>query len=147
MAGSQSFGKRVLMPLVVICLTVGGLSTMGLSLWHMNSSTSSSGTMTASINNPATSTVASNGYLPVQVFNDSNVPGLARKTARELEKQNWTVHGIANWSGASFKKSTVFYPAAGRDSAQALSTQLHVNIAPARASMSDSELTYVLVQK
>jgi hypothetical protein len=85
--------------------------------------------------------------LPVQVFNDSNVPGLARKTARELEKQNWTVHGIANWAGTSFKKSTVFYPADGRESAQALSAQWHVHIAPARSSMSDSELTYVLVDK
>lgn len=120
---------------------------MGLSLWRMNSSTSSSGSATASNANSTVPTVAANGYLPVQVFNDSNVPGLARKTARELEKQNWTVHGIANWSGTSFKKSTVFYPSTGKESAQALSALFQVQIAPARSSMSESELTYVLVQK
>jgi len=141
MAGSQSFSKRVLIPLGAIALTVSGLSVMGLSLWHIGST--ASGTSTTATTS-TTSVVTANGYLPVNVFNGSNVPGLARKAASKLEEKNWTVNTIGNWTGAKLKTSTIFYPADAKDSATALAAQLKVDFKPAASSMSQSELTYVI---
>ena len=144
MAGSQSFSKRVLVPFGVIALTVSGLLVMGLSLWSMGNSSATATSTTAPIS--AGSTITANGYLPVNVFNGSDVPGLARKAASKLEEKNWTVNTIGNWAGAKVKQSTIFYPVDARDSATALAAQLKVQFKPAASSMSQSELTYVIAQ-
>lgn len=118
---------------------------MGLSLWRMGgSSTSSGATNTA----PTTdsSPVTANGYLPVNVFNGSDVPGLARQTASKLQEKNWTVNTIGNWAGAKVKQSTIYYPSDAKDSAAALAAELKVKYQPAVSSMSQSELTYVIAQ-
>lgn len=146
MAGSQSFSKRVLIPLSVIALTVSGLSVMGLSLWRMGGTSSASNSSTNTAPTADSSPVTANGYLPVNVFNGSEVPGLARKTASTLQEKNWTVNTIGNWSGAKVKQSTIFYPADAKDSATALAAELKVQYKPAASSMSQSELTYVIAQ-
>ena len=145
MAESQSFSQRVLVPLGVIALTVSGLSIMGLSLWNMGSASSASATSTNSVSTTEDMLTA-NGYLPVNVFNASDVPGLARKAASKLQEQNWTVNTIGNWSGAKVKESTIFYPADAKDSAAALAAQVKVGYKPAASSMSQSELTYVIAR-
>ena len=144
MAGHQSFSKRVLVPLAVIAFTVSGLSVMGLSLWNMK--TTSAAPSTDQTPTTDSSPVTANGYLPVNVFNSSAVPGLARKMATTLEEQNWTVKTIGNWSGEKVKQSTVFYPSDGKDSGVALAAQLGAQLKIATSSMSQTELTYVIVQ-
>jgi LytR cell envelope-related transcriptional attenuator len=144
MAGRQSFSKRVLVPLAVIVATVGGLSVMGLSLWNM---TSTSATQTNnSAPRPSSSAVNVSEYLPVNVFNGSSVPGLARKMASTLVEQQWVVKKIANWSGEKVQHSTVFYPSDAKDSADALAAQVGAFIKVATGTMSQTELTFVVTQ-
>jgi LytR cell envelope-related transcriptional attenuator len=145
MAVTQSFTKRVLIPLGAIALTVSGLTVMGLSLWNLQSVPSASVGTSAS-DTADNSLLGTNGYLPVNVFNGSQVPGLARTTADTLQRQNWTINTIGNWSGATIDQSTVFYPAGNKASAVALAALLQVQVKPAENSMSQSELTYIVAR-
>jgi len=146
MAGSQSFSKRVLVPFGVMALTVGGLSVMGVSLWRMGESPASASSSGTAQSNAGSAVVTANGYLPVNVFNGSEVPGLARKAASHLQETNWTVNTIGNWSGPKVAQSTVFYPIGAKDSALALATQLGVQLKGTTSTMSQTELTYVIAQ-
>jgi hypothetical protein len=145
MGGRQSFSKRVLVPLAVIAATVSGLSVMGLSLWNMNSTSAASASNTAS--QPASSPEAVPEYLPINVFNGSSVPGLARKMATTLEEKDWVVKTIANWSGQKVQQSTIFYPSDAKDSAVALAAQVGAQLKAATSSMSQTELTFVITQR
>jgi len=146
MAGSQSFSKRVLIPLGAISLTVAGLSVMGMALWNMGDASSITTGPAATGSSSPSAPATTNGYLPVNVFNSSDISGLARKTASQLQEQNWTVKTIGNWSGITVQQSTVFYPADEKDSAVALAAELRVQMKVATSSMSQSELTYVIAK-
>ena len=146
MAGSQSFSKRVLIPLAIIALTVSGLCIVGLSLWHMSSAPLAATGPQDPTSATDAATFTPNGYLPVNVFNGSSTAGLARMAAGELEAKNWTVSTIGNWMGEKVGKSTIFYPSGAKDSALALSAQIHVRIEVASSAMSQSELTYVVAR-
>lgn len=91
-------------------------------------------------------TETANGFLPVTVLNGSKVPGLARKTASQLELDNWTIRSIGNWSGAKLKQSTIFYPKDAKDSATALAKVVQANVEPASNELAQTALTYVIVQ-
>jgi len=144
MGGRQSFSKRVLVPLAVIATTVGGLSAMGLSLWNMNNTSTVSASRTVSQPTDTPEVVAE--YVPVNVFNGSSVPGLARKMATTLEENRWVVKTIANWSGQKVQQSTIFYPVDAKDSAIALAAQVGAQLKASTSSMSQSELTFVITQ-
>jgi hypothetical protein len=144
MGGRQSFSKRVLVPLAVIAATVGGLSVMGLSLWNMNNTSTVSASNTAP--QPTSTPEATPEYVPVNVFNGSTVPGLARKMATTLEENRWVVKTIANWYGQKVQQSTIFYPVDAKDSAIALAAQVGAQLKASTSSMSQSELTFVITQ-
>jgi len=145
MGGRQSFSKRVLLPLAVIAATVSGLSIMGLSLWNMPS-TSVPVRVSNTTPRQTTSPAPVNEYLPVNVFNASSVPGLARKMASTLKENEWVVKTIANWSGQKVQDSTIFYPMDAKDSAIALAAQVGAQLKVATKSMSQTELTFVITQ-
>ena len=144
MGGRQSFSKRVLVPLAVIVATVGGLSVMGLSLWNMNNASTVSASNTAP--QPTSTPEATPEYVPVNVFNGSSIPGLARKMATTLEENEWVVKTIANWSGEKVQQSTIFYPVDAKDSAVALAAQVGAQLKSSTSSMSQTELTFVITQ-
>jgi hypothetical protein len=85
-------------------------------------------------------------YVPVNVFNGSSVPGLARKMAGTLEEKDWVVKTIANWSGQKVQQSTIFYPIDAKGSAVALAAQVGAQLKVATSSMSQTELTFVVAQ-
>ena len=146
MAGSQSFTKRVLVPLLTIVLTVSSLAVVGLSLLNVSSGSSVVTSTSSQAPTPVATSVTGNGYLPVSVFNGSTIAGLARKRASKLEELNWTVATIGNWTGPKVKQSTLFYPANAKDSALALAAQINVRLESAPTSLSQTELTYVIAK-
>ena len=91
-------------------------------------------------------TQTTNGYLPVTVLNASKVPGLARKTASQLEMNNWTIRSIGNWSGKSVQASVVYYPEGAKESATALAKEVSAKVFPAPSDLAQTTLTYVIAQ-
>lgn len=80
----------------------------------------------------------------VDIFNNSDVVGLADRAAARADKQGWRVQGIDNWAGA-VPTSTVYYPPGLRLEATVLADDLGVRrFRPAVAPMRTDRLTVIL---
>ncbi|MBF6193319.1 LytR C-terminal domain-containing protein [Nocardia implantans] len=87
---------------------------------------------------PTTSTAARS--VPVRVLNNSMVPGLAAKTAGQLEASGWTIAETGNYPGASIAKTTVYYgdSSGDKEAAQAIADQLGASVAPKSSAIGDT---------
>jgi hypothetical protein len=78
------------------------------------------------------------------VFNNSNVKGLAGKTATRAEHAGWNVVGTDNWSG-TVDASTVYFPARLKAAGTLLAKDLGIaRVKPAIAPMRSDRLTVIL---
>ncbi|RVW10058.1 LytR family transcriptional regulator [Prescottella agglutinans] len=70
--------------------------------------------------------------VPVRVFNNSNVSGLAAQTANELTSNGWNVSETGNYSYGMILTTTVYYgnTAAEKQAAQAIAAELGVPAEP-----------------
>lgn len=149
--GQQSFTKRVVLPLFVIVVTIGGLGVVGLKLMGLHSSPASaspttSATSTASPTSDPTQSVAPTSDLTVVVLNGTQTPGLARTTADAISHDGWVIQTVGNWTGVAATASTVYYPDGFKDQAQKLADQQKAGIAPLESGMNSTSLTFVVVK-
>lgn len=84
------------------------------------------------------------GKVLVVVFNNSNVKGLAGKTATRAQRVGWNVVGTDNWYG-TVDASTVYYPAGLKAAGTQLARDLGITrVKPAIAPMRPDRLTVIL---
>jgi hypothetical protein len=85
--------------------------------------------------------------LPVYVFNQTTITGLAAQTASELSAGGWNVAGYDNWRG-SVPEDTVYYYPGRRSAAERLARQFPYigRVWPASAPMPGGALTVILAE-
>jgi hypothetical protein len=80
----------------------------------------------------------------VSVFNNSNVAGLAARTAERIGAVGWQVVGSDNWYG-TIPATTIYYPARLQKAARLLSKDIGVpRLMPAVDPMSMDRLTVIV---
>lgn len=80
----------------------------------------------------------------VEVYNNSNIAGLAGRTAGEAQSLGWNVVGSDNWYG-TVDSSTVYYPAKLERAAKLLARDLGIaRLRPAIDPMRLDRLTVIL---
>ncbi|CAM3353782.1 LytR C-terminal domain-containing protein [Nocardioides dubius] len=84
------------------------------------------------------------GEVYVEVYNNSNIAGLAGRVAGRVDGAGWKVVGSDNWRG-SIPASTIYYPERLERAAKLLSKDLGVKrLKPAVAPMRLDRLTVIL---
>ena len=80
----------------------------------------------------------------IDVYNNSNVTGLASRTAERIGSAGWQVVGSDNWYG-TIPATTIYYPERLREAAQLLSKDLGIErVLPAIDPMSMDRLTLIV---
>jgi len=80
----------------------------------------------------------------VVVFNNSNIKGLAGRTATLAHQRGWQVVGQDNWYG-TISASTVYYPPSLQRAARLLAHDLKIHrVMPALTPMQTDKLTVIL---
>lgn len=81
--------------------------------------------------------------VPVGVYNNSGITGLAAEHAATLEAAGWKVATTDNWYG-DIAANTVYFPSGMRSDAKRLATVLHIDrLRPAVAPMQFDLLTVI----
>lgn len=84
------------------------------------------------------------GRIYVEVYNNSNISGLAGTTAKKATDAGWQVVGSDNWRG-TIPASTVYYPERLKRAAQQLGRDLGIQrLMPAVEPMRFDRLTVIL---
>jgi hypothetical protein len=84
------------------------------------------------------------GKVPVEVYNNSGVTGLAGRVATQVSRVGWQVVGADNWYG-TVDTTTVYYPKRLKAEAEQLALDLGVKrTAPAVEPMRLDRLTLIL---
>jgi hypothetical protein len=84
------------------------------------------------------------GSVYVEIFNNSNIHGLAAATAAKAQGAGWNVVGADNWYGTIIS-STVYYPPRLHRAAKALARDLGIKrLHPAISPMRGDRLTVIL---
>jgi len=83
--------------------------------------------------------------IPVYVFNQTTISGLAAETGAEFEASGWNVVGVDNWIGTVPQDTVYFYPG-DRAAAERLSSDFPgiARVWPASAPMPAGALTVIL---
>lgn len=82
--------------------------------------------------------------VPVSVYNQVGIGGLARRVAGQVQALGWPLGTVDDWRGG-VPQDTVYYPAGRRGEADLLARDLGiVRVMPAVAPMSASNLTVIL---
>lgn len=93
---------------------------------------------------PKPKPVVKRGEVPVEIYNNSGIPGLAATTSSRARSAGWNVVGADNWYG-TVPASTVYYPARLKAAALLLAKDLGVGrLKPAIAPMRGDRLTVIL---
>ena len=80
----------------------------------------------------------------VDVYNNSNITGLAGQTAERISAAGWQVVGSDNWYG-TIPATTIYYPDRLKEAAEMLSKDLGIErLQPAQGAMSLDRLTLIL---
>jgi hypothetical protein len=80
----------------------------------------------------------------IDVYNNSNVTGLASRTSEVIGGAGWQVVGSDNWYG-TIPSTTIYYPDRLHDAAKLLSKDLGIErVMPAIEPMSMDRLTLIL---
>lgn len=106
--------------------------------------TTSAATSTTSAS--ATTSARIDKSVPVRVFNNSTVSGLAAQTANELTSNGWSISETGNYSYGQIQTTTVYYgsSASEKAAAQAIAAELGVKAEPRFAGI-DSASPGVIV--
>ncbi|MFC9516200.1 LytR C-terminal domain-containing protein [Nocardiaceae bacterium NPDC056970] len=93
---------------------------------------STTGTATSTTSASATTSARVDKSVPVRVFNNSTVSGLAAQTANELTSGGWNVSETGNYSYGQIQTTTVYYgsSASEKAAAQAIAAELGVKAEP-----------------
>lgn len=84
------------------------------------------------------------GAVYVEIYNNSNIHGLAASTAAKAQGAGWNVVGADNWYG-TITSSTVYYPERLHRAAKALARDLGIKrLKPAISPMRGDRLTVIL---
>ena len=148
----------VLFPSAVVLATILAIAVAGLALVVTRADLPEPGAIRQAAT-PVRPSPSSEGSLPpaiflapeikrsrvrVDIFNNSDVVGLADRAGARADKHGWRVQGIGNWAGA-VPTSTVYYPPGLRLAATVLADDLGVRrFRPAVASMRADRLTVIL---
>jgi len=82
--------------------------------------------------------------VPVSVYNQIGIGGLARRVAGQAQALGWPIGAVADWRGA-VPQDTVYHPAGLEAEAALLAADLGISrVMPATATMSGTSLTVVL---
>jgi len=93
---------------------------------------------------PKAPVVVNKAKTNVVVFNNSNIKGLAGKTATKAQRLDWNVVATDNWYG-TVDASTVYYGPKLKDAATLLAKDLGIaRVKPAIAPMQFDRLTVIL---
>jgi hypothetical protein len=93
---------------------------------------------------PKAAPTVKRGKVYVTVFNNSNITGLAGKTATRAQRAGWNVVGTDNWYG-TVDASTVYFPARLKAAGALLAKDLGIaRVKPAIAPMRADRLTVIL---
>ena len=80
----------------------------------------------------------------VDVYNNSNITGLAGQTAERISAAGWQIVGSDNWYG-TIPATTIYYPDRLKAAAEMLSKDLGIErLQPAQGAMSLDRLTLIL---
>ncbi|MFM1725965.1 LytR C-terminal domain-containing protein [Rhodococcus sp. PAM 2766] len=92
----------------------------------------STATSTSTTSSAATTSARVDKSVPVRVFNNSTVSGLAAQTADELTSGGWNVSETGNYSYGQIQTTTVYYgsSASEKAAAQAIAAELGVKAEP-----------------
>lgn len=89
--------------------------------------------------------------LPVRVYNNSKISGLAERAAADLRARGWTVASVGNYAQGQLAVTTVFYSGtADAESARALANAIGAKAeagAPPGLSTARSELVLVVTRE
>ncbi|MFC9996297.1 LytR C-terminal domain-containing protein [Nocardia sp. NPDC127526] len=98
---------------------------------------------------PPTTTAAAQAdkSVPVRVYNNSTVAGLAAKTAGELSASGWTIAETGNYAAGVIPKTTVYYGSSASEKAAALAIaeELGVSAEPRFPGIADSPAGVIVI--
>lgn len=94
-----------------------------------------------------TSTAAVDKTIPVRVYNNSLVAGLAAKTASQLTADGWTIAETGNYGSGVIPKTTVYYGSSPKEQAAAIAiaTELGVTAEPRFPGIADSPSGVIVI--
>ncbi|MFE3959640.1 LytR C-terminal domain-containing protein [Nocardia sp. NPDC059091] len=167
--------RALAMVLIALAIVFAGLGAMSLSSSDSSSSSADStsqsstaaATTTAAQQNSAqatttppvaptttaalpTTTTAAAGVdktLPVRVYNNGTVPGLAKKTGDQLTSDGYNVTEVGNYANGVIPKTTVYYGSSPKEQAlaQAIAAQLGCSTEPRFPGISDSPTGVIVI--
>lgn len=88
------------------------------------------------------------GAVPVRVFNNSTVSGLAAQTAATLTSSGWSITETGNYSSGNVPKTTAFYDAGSaseKRAAQEIATELGIPAEPRFAGISSASPGVIVI--
>lgn len=85
--------------------------------------------------------------VPVRVFNNSSVSGLASRIAGKLRAEGWTVASVQNYTAGTIPTTTVYYGsgAGEQQAAQRIAGELGVGAAPRFAGIKDASPGVIVI--
>ncbi|QBJ95827.1 LytR family transcriptional regulator [Rhodococcus sp. ABRD24] len=85
--------------------------------------------------------------VPVRVFNNSTVSGLAAQTANELTSNGWDISETGNYSYGQIQTTTVYYgsSASEKAAAQAIAAELGVKAEPRFAGIASASPGVIVI--
>ncbi|MBF6241658.1 LytR C-terminal domain-containing protein [Nocardia otitidiscaviarum] len=157
------------MVLIALAIVFAGLGAMSLSSSDSEGTDSASGpeaTTTASVvatqaNTPpptttatadaptttTTTTAAVDKSVPVRVYNNSDIQGLAATTASQLRESGWSIAETGNYASGVIPKTTVYYgsSAGERAAAMAIAAELGATAEPRFPGIADSPAGVIVI--
>lgn len=108
--------------------------------------TSAGATTTSGASSTTTSSAVA-ADVPVRVFNNSPVAGLAAETAQKLTSAGWTVAETGNYSDTTVAATTVYYgnSATEREAAEDIADVLGVSAKPRLAGLAESSSGVIVI--
>jgi hypothetical protein len=109
--------------------------------------TSTSASASTTSGPSGTSVSADASSVPVRVFNNSNVTGLAGQTATELTEAGWTVAETGNYSDGTISETTVYYgnSPAEKEAATQIAAELGATAKPRFAGIANSSAGVIVI--
>ncbi|NKR67164.1 LytR family transcriptional regulator [Rhodococcus hoagii] len=110
-------------------------------------STTTTSTATSTTVASATTSARVDKSVPVRVFNNSTVSGLAAQTANELTSGGWNVSETGNYSYGQIQTTTVYYgsSASEKAAAQAIAAELGVKAEPRFAGIESASPGVIVI--
>ncbi|MEC3958664.1 LytR C-terminal domain-containing protein [Nocardia sp. CDC153] len=99
---------------------------------------------------PAPTTTAAAGIdktVPVRVYNNGTIPGLAKKTGDQLSGEGYNVTEVGNYPNGVIPKTTVYYGSSPKEQAlaQAIAAELGCSAEPRFPGISDSPTGVIVI--